>query len=169
MPHFQENEGWGPPGTPSVVLRWDHLKHYFLKNSLKSLLRHFLYMFVFTHPQAPFRQLSPSFLGWKSKWIWQIIHNSLYLFYDEGSSKTSCWHSLQRNLINLLFFFSNPLIVYNTWYTETKTYKKLITLTRIKRLVYNNFLLRTVHMKVSKHCENSSFLFYIILYNCFSF
>ena len=28
MPHFQENEGWGPPGTPSVVLRWDHLKHY---------------------------------------------------------------------------------------------------------------------------------------------
>ena len=66
-------------------------------------------------------------------------------------------------------FFFNPLIVYNTWYTETKTYKKLITLTRIKRLVYNNFLLRTVHMKVSKHCENSSFLFYIILYNCFSF
>ena len=65
--HFRENGGWGPPDSPSVVLRWNFLKHCFLKNSYKRLLRHFLYMFVFTHPQAPFRQLGPSFLGWKSK------------------------------------------------------------------------------------------------------
>ena len=63
MPHFQEIEGWGPPGTPSVVLRWDHLKHYFLNNSLKSLLKHFLYMFAFTHPQAPLGNLVLHFLG----------------------------------------------------------------------------------------------------------
>ena len=44
-----------------------------------------------------------------------------------------------------------------------------MTLIRIKRLFFNNSLLRTVHMKVSKHFENISFLFYIILYNCFSF
>ena len=41
-----------------------------VKNSLFCSLQsnwHFLYMFMFTHPQAPFRQLGPSFLGWKSK------------------------------------------------------------------------------------------------------
>ena len=46
-----------------VVLRWDFLKFCFLKSSLKMLLRHFLYVFVFAHPQPPFRQLGPSFLG----------------------------------------------------------------------------------------------------------
>ena len=43
-----------------------------------------------------------------------------------------------------------------------------MTLTRIERLFYNS-LLRTVHMKVSKHLEKILFLFYIILYNCFFF
>ena len=51
--------------SPSVVLTWDFFRLPFLKNSLKMLLRYFLYMFVFTHPQAPFRQLGPLFLGWK--------------------------------------------------------------------------------------------------------
>ena len=108
--HFRENGGWGPPDSPSVVLRWNFLKHCFLKNSYKRLLRHFLYMFLFTYPQAPFRQLGPSFLGWKSIYIWQIIHISLYLFYAEGSSKTSCWYSLQRKFnwfvfcINCLYY-----------------------------------------------------------------
>ena len=41
--------------------------------------------------------------------------------------------------------------------------------TLIKRLFYNNVLLRTVHMKVSNHLENILFLLYIILYNFFSF
>ena len=40
-----------------------------------------------------------------------------------------------------------------------------MTLTSIKRLSYNNSLLITVHMKVSTHTENISFLFYIMLYN----
>ena len=53
------------------------------------LLRHFLYTAVFTHPQTPFRQLGPSFFGWKSKLIWQIMHISSDLFYAKGSSKTS--------------------------------------------------------------------------------
>ena len=44
-----------------------------------------------------------------------------------------------------------------------------MTLTRIKRLFYNNSLLRTAHMKEIKHLENISFLFCTILYNCFSF
>ena len=44
-----------------------------------------------------------------------------------------------------------------------------MTFTLIKRLFYNNVLLRTVHMKVSNHLENISFLLYIILYNFFSF
>ena len=70
--------------------------HCFLKNSLKSLLRHFLYVSVFTHLQALFRQLGPSFSGWKFKQIWQIIHIFLFLFHAEGSSKTSCWYLLQR-------------------------------------------------------------------------
>ena len=39
----------------------------------------------------------------------------------------------------------------------------LKTFTHIKRLFYKNFLLITVHMKVSKHLENISFLFYIML------
>ena len=43
-----------------------------------------------------------------------------------------------------------------------------MTLTRIKGLFYNDSLLITVHMKVSKHLENISFLIYIILYECFS-
>ena len=46
-----------------VVLRWDFLNLRFLKDSLKKLFWHFLYMFEFTHPQVPFRQLGPSFLG----------------------------------------------------------------------------------------------------------
>ena len=44
-----------------------------------------------------------------------------------------------------------------------------MTLTRIKRLFYNNSFLITVHMEVSKHFENIAFLLYMMLYNCFSF
>ena len=44
-----------------------------------------------------------------------------------------------------------------------------MNLTRVRRLFYNNSLFKTVHMKVHKHLENISLLFYIILYNCFSF
>ena len=40
-----------------------------------------------------------------------------------------------------------------------------MTLTSIKRLFYNNSLLITVHIKLSKHLENISFLFSIMLYN----
>ena len=95
-----------------------------------------------------------------------MIHISLYWFYPEELSKTSHSCTLQRKF---KFFFFNLLIVYNTWYTETETYKQLMTLTRIKRLFYNNSLLITVHMKVSKHLEKISFLFCIILSKCFSF
>ena len=44
-----------------------------------------------------------------------------------------------------------------------------MTLTRMKRLFYNNSLLITMLMKVSKHLENISFLFYRILSDRFSF
>ena len=36
------------------------------------------------------------------------------------------------------------------WHTETETYKYLMALTRI---FYNNTLLLTLHMKISKHLE----------------
>ena len=49
------------------------------------------------------------------------MHISLYLFYAEGSPKTSCWYSLKGKFNQFIFF--NSLIVYNTWYTETETYK----------------------------------------------
>ena len=50
--------------APSVVLRCDVLQFCFSENSEKILLWHFLYIFVFTQPQATFRQLGFSFLGW---------------------------------------------------------------------------------------------------------
>ena len=51
------------------------------------LLRHLLYMFVFAHPQVPFRELGPSLLEWKSKWIWQIMHISLIFFILKDHQK----------------------------------------------------------------------------------
>ena len=67
MPHFQENEGWGhwtaPPPTPLSSIKVGFFKTMSLKKYFKTLLWHFLYMFLFRNPQAPFRQLGPSFLA----------------------------------------------------------------------------------------------------------
>ena len=58
------------PPPPSVVLRWDFFKvgTLFFKKQFKNFAQAlFVYMFVFIHLLAPFRQLAHSCLGWKSK------------------------------------------------------------------------------------------------------
>ena len=54
-----------PPS--SLVLRCDFLKHCFLKKIVKKGCSGTFYICLFTHPQSPFKQLDPSFLGWNSK------------------------------------------------------------------------------------------------------
>ena len=54
------------------------------------------------------------------------------------------FNSLESSILDVAALLYLPL----NWYTETDTYKYLMTLARI---FSNNTLLITVHMKVSKH------------------
>ena len=79
----------GLPPTPLSSIKVGFFKTMSLKKYFKTLLWHFLYMFLFRNPQAPFRQLGPSFLAWN-------LNKYDKLFYADGSSKTTCWCSLKR-------------------------------------------------------------------------
>ena len=73
------------------------------------LLWHFLYMFLFTHPQAPFRQLGPSFPGSSlNKYDKICIFPSIY-FMLKDHQKRHVGTRYKGNLISLLSSIINYL------------------------------------------------------------